>query len=58
MTRKPKQKKETKKQKEEVVEVASESSSNEPIVKEELNLGEKVKAEFRIRRILKNPRRK
>ena len=46
MARKPKQKKETKKQKDEVVEVASESTSNEPNVKEELNLGEKVKAEL------------
>lgn len=46
MTRKPKQKKETKKQKEEVVEVASEATSNEPTVREELNLGEKVKAEL------------
>ena len=46
MTRKPKQKKETKKQKEEAAEVASESTSNEPNVKEELNLGEKVKAEL------------
>ena len=46
MTRKPKQKKENKKQKEEVVEVAGEATSNESTVKEELNLGEKVKAEL------------